>query len=381
MRAAAGLPPPERRIGLSAHDFAQAACAGEVILLHCERRGGAPAVASRWLWRLKTLARGAGVELPSRPELVSWARVLDAPISPPPAALRTAPRPRPTPPLAARPTELPVTGVERWVRDPYAVYAGRILKLRQLDRPGEPVDARIRGTAIHAAFERFAEQHPQDLPPNAEAIFADMLVGALVKAGAPDGRLPREMALAANVAPWVVAFEQRRRQGAKLMIERQGRHSFSAGTRTFTVTAKADRIEHRGAWADILDFKTGAPPSRKQVESGLSPQLTLTAAILHFGGFADLGEVAPGELVYVAVSGGRTPGREEIRAQTGDSLDLALRAYEGLRSRVERFEDEATPYVSWAAPQFIDEYGGDFDHLARLWEWHVVGEGDEGGGE
>ena len=382
MRAAAGLPPPERRIGLSAHDFAQAACAGEVILLHCERRGGAPAVASRWLWRLKTLARGAGVDLPARADLVSWARALDAPVSPAPAALRTAPRPRPTPPLATRPIELPVTGVERWVRDPYAVYAGRILKFRTLDRPGEPVDARIRGTAIHAAFERFAENHPDTLPADPERLFADLLIEALVEAGAPDGRLPREAALAANVAPWVIAFERRRRPGAKLLIEQQGRHTFAAGSRQFTVTAKADRIEHRGGSADILDFKTGSPPSRKQVESGLSPQLTLTAAILHFGGFAAIGQAAPGELVYVGVSGGRTPGREEVRAGPGESLDLALRAFDGLRQRVERFEDEATPYVSWAAPQFIDSHGGDFDHLARLWEWHVVGEGEaEGGGE
>ena len=160
------------------------------------------------------------------------------------------------------------------------------------------------------------------------------------------------------------------------------RHSFPAGARTFTVTAKADRIEHRGASADILDFKTGSPPSRKQVESGLSPQLTLTAAILHLGGFGEIGQAAPGDLIYVAVSGGRTPGRVEVRARQGESLELALRAYEGLRKRVERFEDESVPYVSWAAPQFIDGHGGDFDHLARLWEWHVVGEGEaEGGGE
>jgi len=61
MRQALDLPSPERRIGLSAHDFAQAACAPEVILLHTERREGAPSVKSRWLWRLETLARGAAV--------------------------------------------------------------------------------------------------------------------------------------------------------------------------------------------------------------------------------------------------------------------------------------------------------------------------------
>ncbi|HYD44943.1 MAG TPA: double-strand break repair protein AddB, partial [Phenylobacterium sp.] len=67
MREALGLPSPERRLGLSAHDFAQAASAPEVVLLQSERREGAPAVPSRWLWRLSTLARGAKVELPSRP--------------------------------------------------------------------------------------------------------------------------------------------------------------------------------------------------------------------------------------------------------------------------------------------------------------------------
>ncbi|HAJ03075.1 MAG TPA: double-strand break repair protein AddB, partial [Brevundimonas sp.] len=59
MRNALGLPPPERRIGLSAHDFAQIACAPEVYLLHTERRDNQPSVKSRWLWRLETLVRGA----------------------------------------------------------------------------------------------------------------------------------------------------------------------------------------------------------------------------------------------------------------------------------------------------------------------------------
>jgi ATP-dependent helicase/nuclease subunit B len=378
MRQAAGLPPPERRLGLSAHDFAQAACAPEVVLLHSERRGGAPAVASRWLWRLETLAKGAGVPLPGRPELLDWARALDAPD----LLGRPAPRPRPTPPVAVRPRKLPVTGVERWLRDPYATYAREILRLKPLERPDEPVEARARGTAIHAAFERFAIEHPGELADAADDIFAALLMEELAKAGVPAARLTRERALAANVAPWVTALERRRRPGARLLIEQSGEHVFQTALGPFTVTAKADRIELRGAGGDILDFKTGAAPSRKQVESGLSPQLTLTAAILHHGGFAAAGKTPPRELVYVRVSGGRVPGREEVRGGEGESLDLALHALEGLRRRVEHFDQESTPYVSWAAPQFIDQYGGDYDHLARLWEWHVIGEGDmDGGGE
>ena len=381
MRKLAGLPPPERRIGLSAHDFAQAACAPDVVLLQSERRGGAPAVASRWLWRLRTLAGGAGTALPGRPEVLDWARALDAPIEPAPAALRTAPRPKPTPPVELRPTELPVTAIERWVRDPYAIYARRILNLRPLERPDEPVEARIRGAAIHKAFERFAIEHPDLLDAGADPVFAALLIEELTAAGMPEARLTREQALARNVAPWVVAFEQRRRTGARLLIEQSGRHAFRTGRGAFTVTAKADRIELREGGADILDFKTGLPPSRRQVESGLSPQLTLTAAILHGGGFEALGETPPRELVYVRVSGGREPGLEIVRAAGAESLDLAQRALEGLKRRVAAFDQRKTPYVSWAAPQFIGQFEGDYDHLARLWEWHVIGEADEGGGE
>jgi ATP-dependent helicase/nuclease subunit B len=377
MREKLGLPPPERRLGLTAHDFAQAACAPEVILIHSERREGAPAVESRWLWRLKTLAKGAGIDLPTRPELLDWARALDAPIEPPPAALKTAPRPRPTPPVEVRPRQLPVTGVERWVRDPYAIYARYILKLRPLDRPDEPVEARARGSAIHTAFERFAAEHPE-LTADSETRFAELLVECLIEAGMDEPRMARERALAANVSPWVMDFERRRREGAQLIIEQQGVLVLGEGERAFTLTAKADRIELRTGAADVLDFKTGAPPSKKEVMAGFSPQLTLTAAILQGGGFEGAGTVAARELMYVQVSGGRNQKDAEPLCAAVESPALAEAALEGLRRRIERFDDPSTPYLSWAAPKYINQFEGDYDHLARLWEWHVIGEGEEG---
>ena len=373
MRKALGLPPPERRLGLSAHDFAQAACAPEVVLVHAERREGAPAVKSRWLWRLETLAKGAGLDLPNRPEPLGWARGLDAP-----GVYRPAKRPKPTPPLAVRPRVLPVTGVEQWVRDPYGAYARRILHLRPLDPPNAPIGPRERGTAVHAAFEAFARDH-HPLGDDAAQVFERLLVKALEEAGTPRARMTRELALAANVAGWVVALERRRRAGARLLIEEEGRLDIPAAGGAFTVTAKADRIEVRAGGGDIIDFKTGMPPSEKQVVAGLAPQLTLTAAILHAGGFEGAGVIAPGDLVYVRVSGGRKPGEEIVRAFAAASLTLAQTALDGLRRRIDRFDDPATPYISWAIPQFIGKYAGDYDHLARLWEWHVIGEGEEAG--
>lgn len=373
MRAALGLPPPERRLGLAAHDFAQGASAPEVVLVTSERREGAPAVASRWLWRLETLVRGAGLALPSRPDLLAHARALDAP-----EAFRPMGRPRPRPPVADRPRQLPVTGVETWIRDPYATYARYILRLRPLRRPGEPVEALARGTAVHAAVERFAREHPGDLGEGAETAFAAILIACLADAGVAQARLAREHALAVNVAPWVVAFERRRRPAAQLLIEQSGALGFDAPGGRFTVTAKADRIELREGRADVLDFKTGVPPTSRQVESGLAPQLTLTAAILGRGGFAEVGAVEPGQLAYIRISGGRIPGREEPRAEAPQSADLAERALAGLKRRVAAFDDPQTPYLAWATPQFMSKWGGDYDHLGRLWEWAVIGGEEEG---
>jgi ATP-dependent helicase/nuclease subunit B len=380
MRERLGLPPPERRVGLAAHDFAQAACAPEVVLLHTERREGGPAVKSRWLWRLETLARGAGVAIPGRPEVLAWARGLDAP-----GEYAPAKRPAPCPPVDDRPTELAVTRVESLTRDPYAVWARDMLKLRSLDRPDEPVEARARGTAIHSAFESFALAYPRELPPDAADVFARLYLEALEAAGMPREGLARETALAREAALWVAGLEARRRaDGRAIHVEKSGRLSFEVAGRRFAVTAKADRIEAApGGVGHILDYKTGRAPSPRVVEAGFSPQLTLTAAILAHGGFEEIGRLEPGELTYLEVTGRRPAGREERRAVPGgedkipDSREAAERALEGLQRLVAQFFEPDRPYVSRTAPQFVRDRHGDYDHLARVFEWSTSGEDDE----
>jgi ATP-dependent helicase/nuclease subunit B len=371
MRQAIGLPPPERRIGLSAHDFAQAAAAPEVVLVTQKRRGGQPAVRSRWLWRLQTLARGAGTGLSERKDVLDWARALDAPIAPPPAELKPATRPAPTPPVDARPRKLPVTRIETWVRDPYAVYARHILGLRAIDPPDAPMDARARGTAIHRAFEHFAKAEGGDA-----ALFERLLTEALEAEGVAPHAMARERTLARRLADWAVGFEAERRTGAKrFLIEQSGALTFDVGGRDFTVTAKADRIEIEGALAHVLDFKTGQPASKKQMERGFAPQLTLTAAILKHGGFADVGALDPGELTYVRVTGRNPPAHVKTPLALDASSAEAEKALAGLKARVLRFDDQGQAYASWAAPQYMSDRGlSDYDHLARVYEWHVAGE-------
>lgn len=375
MRQRLGLPPPERRIGLTAHDFAQAASAPDVVLVHCERRGGAPAVESRWLWRLKTLAAGAGLELPRRHDVLDWVRAMDAPGPYAPIG-----RPAPKPPVEDRPRKMAVTRVEALTRDPYAVWARDILKLYPLERPDEPVEARARGTAIHAAFEKFAELYPDAVPAEAAAAFEKLYVDALVSAGMPPTALAREKALAREAAAWVADWERQRRTSVRrIVVEAEGKLELSINGRAFTLTAKADRIEPTpDGTAHILDYKTGAAPSQKQVDTGFSPQLTLTAAILMNGGFPDLGKPTPGDLTYVRVTGRRPAGEEQVRANAGaESEEAARKAMDGLGKLVERYDDPDEPYRSRVAPQFVKEHPGDYAHLARVFEWSTSGDDGE----
>ncbi|WP_091736584.1 double-strand break repair protein AddB [Phenylobacterium immobile] len=381
MRKALGLPSPERRIGLAAHDFAQAACAPEVVLLHSERREGSPSVKSRWLWRLETLARGADVALPGRPDATAWARSLDAA-----GPYQPWPRPVPTPPVADRPRSLFVTRVEALTRDPYAVWARDILKLRVWRRPDEAVDVRVRGTAIHEAFEGFLIAHPTNLPPDAEAVFAGLYLTALAREGMPPEGLAREAALAAQAARWVVAMEEdRRADGRVIHVEQSGAITFATRGGPFTLSAKADRIEATpDGLGHVLDYKTGKAPSKEMVQTGFSPQLTLTAAILARGGFPKIGPLQPAELTYLEISGRDPPGRIEIRATPdGDgekmliTADAAESALAGLIALIERYEDPKTGYASRTAPQFVHLYQSEYDHLARVFEWSTSGETED----
>ena len=375
MREAIGLPSPERRIGLSAHDFAQAACAPEVILLHAERREGAPSVKSRWLWRLETLVRGAGLTLAGRPELLDWARDLDAP-----GAYSPIQPPAPIPPLAHRPREMAVTRVETLTRDPYAVWARDILRLYPLDRPDVAADARARGTAIHAAFERFALTYPADPPGEAAEVFAGFYVQALEDAGLPHEAMARERALAVEAAAWVADLERKRRDGRAIHVELKGELTISATGGPFKLTARADRIEVTAeGMGHILDYKTGKAPSKNEVATGFSPQLTLTAAILAAGGFETLGKLTPGDLTYLEISGRKPAGKVETRATGGvESQAAADAALAGLRQLIEAYDDPHRAYLSRTAPQFVKARVSDYDHLARVFEWSTSGdEADE----
>lgn len=379
MRAELGLDLPERRIGLSAHDFAQALGAADVVLARCLKREGAPTVASRFLQRLAAVAgvaRWREARLRGE-QYLQFARALDRPLHAAPA-----PQPCPRPPRAMRPTALAVTDIEHWLRDPYTIFAKHILRLRPLDPIDEAPGAADRGTVIHAAIGEFTERFAAGLPadPYAELIAIGRRHFAPLQ-DFPEARAfwwPRFE----RIARWFCRWDAERRAGVRATFaEIRGEIEIPAGERTFRLSARADRIDalQDGRYA-ILDYKTGQARTEKQVRAGLAPQLTLEAAILRRGGFPGIpagGSVA--ELSYVLLKGGEPAGFDcSVAFKEGAPDDHAERALQRLTELVNRFEDEEVGYRSLVSPMWSARYG-EYDHLARVKEWSASGGQGDGG--
>jgi ATP-dependent helicase/nuclease subunit B len=380
MRHELGLDLPERRIGLSAHDFAQLLGTDDVILSHSAKAGGAPAVASRFLHRLEAVAGEERWEAAKRAgeQYVHFALALDAPIE-----VRPIAQPEPRPPRATRPLKLSVTAIEDWLRDPYTIYARHILKLEALDPVDMPLSAADRGSAIHAAIGEFTRNFADQLP--AEPVGALREIGQ--KHFAPLMERPEARALwwprFQRIARWFCEWEAARRNDiAAIAAEIKGEIQIRLDNeRSFVLSARADRIERRadGSFA-ILDYKTGQPPTGKQVRMGLSPQLTLEAAILREGGFEGIDAGASvGELVYVRLSGNNPPGLEsslELKIKPSETPQHPDAAADYARAQLEalirKFEDESEPYRSLVLSMWTDRYGS-YDDLARIKEWSAAG--------
>jgi ATP-dependent helicase/nuclease subunit B len=381
MRHALGLDLPERRISLSAHDFAQALGADEVVLTYPTKLAGAPTVTSRFVQRLAAVAGEARWKRvrTNGAKYLAWARALDHP-----AAIKRVQKPMPSPPRAARPTSLSVTDIESWLRDPYTIYAKHILELRELDGVDLPPGAADRGIVVHAALSEFTKAFAAGLPDDpAAALIAIGDKHFAMLEDYPEARgfwWPRFR----RIARWLAGWEsQRRSKIAELAAETSGKIEIPLREGVFTLRARADRIERLtdGRYA-ILDYKTGQVPSDKQVRIGISPQLTLEAAILRAGGFPGIpARACIAELIYLALRGGEPPGfQRQVEFEEGDVDFHADRALARLKQVAERFDDDEQPYLPLVLSMWKTRYGT-YDHLARVKEWSVGSEDPEGGNE
>ncbi|BCH21362.1 double-strand break repair protein AddB [Mesorhizobium sp. L-8-3] len=382
MKTGLTLEPPERRIGQAAHDFMMAMGTERVILTRAARAGDAPAVASRWLQRLLTYAGPELAEALRRrgQDYLSYARQID---EGPRQAY--APRPSHAPPLEARPRRFSVTEIETLRRDPYAVYARRVLDLFPVEPLVRDPGAAERGTLFHEILHRFVASGADPYAADAtERLLACGRAAFSEAALPPDVEAvwwPRFLAMAGNIVAW----ERGRGDQTTARHSEVRAEPLVVGASGVTLSGYADRIDLLAAgFADILDYKTGMSPSRGQAHTLLAPQLALEAGLLLRGAFVSLGKRTPSRLAYVRLKPNGEVEEEsilEFHKQLRTADDLANDAWQRMEKLFEYYNSPATGYLSRALPFREGETDGDYDHLARVLEWSAGGDDGSDGGE
>lgn len=362
MRHAAGLLSPERQIGLSAHDFQQALGAKEVWLTRATKSDDAETVPSRWLNRLTTLLSGLDENFGSdalaamRGRAMQWLTDADRlDIAP---RLDPSPRPSPAPPVAVRPRKLSVTKIRTLIRDPYAIYAQYVLKLKPLDPLVGTADARLRGIVLHDVMERLLRSDLHNLqgdPLNAMRVAAEkVLQNAVPWPAARALWLARFM----RAAPWFLETEkQRSADVVDMALETKG--ALTVEDLGVTLTATADRIDlTRHGTARIYDYKTGAAPSGK-AQRFFDKQLPLEAAMVERGAFGELGDLSVSEAAYISL--GSSPKQSSAPLENADFWAEFV-------TLMTTFMQGDHGYTARRGMQF-DTDAGDYDLLSRYGEW------------
>ena len=353
VRAALNLPTLESRIGLTAHDFASALGAPEVLITRARRDARSPTVASRFWLRLDAISGG----LPRDVRLERMVRAIDDPGAPQPVD-----RPMPRPNADQRPKTISVTAVDRLNSDPFAFYAQAILKLRSL----EPVDADFtpawKGSEVHAVLDAWFKGDgcdPEKLRARAEAMLHDEAIHPMVRAlwG------PRLL----EAIDWIAETERHQ--------QAEGRRPFATEIKGETqlsgvcVQGRADRIDRLpNDGIAIIDYKTGKPPSRKAIEQGFALQLGLLGLIAEAGGFEGI-EGIPGGFEYWSMARDRgTFGRRMCADDKIGPEQFLHDAKEAFAAAAARWLTGDDAFTAKLNPAFAPY--GDYDQLMRLEEWY-----------
>ncbi|KJZ19432.1 PD-(D/E)XK nuclease family protein [Loktanella sp. S4079] len=368
MRAKAGLLLPERRIGLSAHDYQQAVAGNEVWITRAKRSSDAETVPSRWVNRLTNLLRG----LPQQNGDAALAAMLargqhwsDMAAQLSSADDRTAPakRPSPCPPIAARPDQLSVTQIKTLIRDPFAIYARKVLRLDPLDPLSPTADAPLRGIIVHEILEKFVAGG--FAPDDRDALMQIARDSFTEHCPWPTIRAQWIARMEKSADPFLADEVKRQALSDQRVIEKRGEIIVpNVGVK---LTCLADRIDLTpDGQALIYDYKTGVVPSEKQQEN-FDKQLLLEAAMVERGAFSDIGQKPVQAATFIGVNttmkNSNAPLEKNPPSQVWAELETLFANWQqldrGYTARIALFsKTDFSPY----------------DHLSRFGEWDTSDE-------
>jgi ATP-dependent helicase/nuclease subunit B len=202
------------------------------------------------------------------------------------------------------PKQLSATDLETLIRTPYNFYVKKILNLKTEKELEDTTPLSEFGNFFHKLVELYSKNYNQT-----EFIGCDNF-NNYAKELLNNSIFPKQtqnlwqLKIGAMSQEFVLFDNERRKNGMQIFSEVRGEIILDINGTKIKIIALADRIElnKEKNKAIIIDYKTGAIPTKKDVLSGLSPQLIIESIILHEGGFPELGKIETESLIYVKIA-------------------------------------------------------------------------------
>jgi ATP-dependent helicase/nuclease subunit B len=265
---------------------------------------------------------------------------------------------------------LSVTDFDQLKSDPYSFYAKRILGLPVLEKVDAEPGYAWRGSLVHDILEKWFTQ---------DACAVDMLAKRADDLLAQEATDPLLRALwqpriAAGLR-WV-ADETKRLMTEEGRVVSVAEQPGTVNIKGIVVRGRVDRID-RAADGDlvIIDYKTGMPPSTKQINAGFALQLGLigymaeelaikgvSGAASHFE-YWSLAKNKAKNFGSIAIPTSTRPADKKPKRE--DFIAFAVAQAE---VAISNWILGNTPFTAKLHPEFA--LYGDYDQLMRLQEWN-----------
>jgi ATP-dependent helicase/nuclease subunit B len=346
---AVGLPSAEVEVGLGAQDFCTLACSEEVFITRAIKTGGEETVATRFLTRF--FVRNNKAYITALQKGQQWLSILRQTHAQGNYGRDIAVEAEPLPPITERPSKWSASFTKNMMQCPYKAYIEKILKIHKVDEYEEDPSPADKGDLFHHCLEAFfvgdtAFSESVNDKTKVKALnhlveISDEFFKKKLKSSPTAYAIwwPRFKLVAEEFIQQLVAQNTTGRTPSQ--YEKFGNITLANG---MVLRATADRIDTTAEGAVLVDYKTGKPPSVKDVLSGIEPQMAVEAVILSEGGYGK-SDFAGAEFWQLTSSGKRALN---ITGAFGNKADKAEQwiadAKTGLENITTHFQKPESSY-------------------------------------